>query len=52
MEQKIRELAAKYKIPESLLQKGIELEKEKIVLQNRRLVPKLVELIEHHSESL
>lgn len=50
MEQKIRELAAKYKIPEALLKEAIEMEKDKIVLQNRRLVPKLVEKIERYSD--
>ena len=49
MEQKIKELAAKYEIPEELLRKAIEAEKRTVVLQRRMLVPKLVNAIEQYS---
>ncbi|MGF1489805.1 MAG: hypothetical protein ACFBSE_22190 [Prochloraceae cyanobacterium] len=49
MEQKIQELAEKYQIPEGLLKKAIAEEKKKIVLQNRKLAPKLVKMIEKYS---
>lgn len=48
---KIKELAAKYNIPEQLLKEAMELEKEKVNLNNRRLVPKLTELIERYTDS-
>ncbi len=51
MQDKLQELAEKYDIPEELLHKAIALEKEKLVLQNRRLAPRLVELIERYSAS-
>lgn len=51
MEEKIRELAAKYQIPESLLIEAIRREKEKVVLQNRRMVPVLVQMIEQYTNS-
>lgn len=51
MEQKIKELAAKYLIPEELLKEAMRLEKEKVNLENRRLVPKLINLIERHTDS-
>lgn len=50
MKDKLRELAVKYEIPEELLRKAIQLEKEKVVLQNRRMVPVLVEMIERHAD--
>lgn len=52
MEEKIRELAAKYQIPESFLKEAIQLEKEKVVYQNRRMVPILVQMVERYAESL
>ena len=51
MQEKLQELAQKYDVPEELLHKAISLEKEKLVLQNRRLAPRLVELIERYSAS-
>ena len=50
MEEKIKELAEKYNIPEELIKEAIQMEQEKVVLKNRKLVPKLVELIEKYSE--
>jgi hypothetical protein len=52
MEEKLRELAAKYKIPEQLLRDAIQREREKIVLQNRRMAPVLVEMIERYADSV
>ena len=52
MEEKLRELAAKYKIPEQLLRDAIQREPEKIVLQNRRMAPVLVEMIERYADSV
>lgn len=49
MQEKLQELAERYDIPEELLHKAIALEKEKLVLQNRKLAPRLVELIERYS---
>ena len=51
MEQKIRELAAKYKIPEALLKEAIEMEKEKIVFKDdrRRLMSDLEKIIVKYS---
>lgn len=51
MEEKIKELAKKYNIPEALLTKAIQMEKEKVVFKNRQLVPKIVQLIEKYSEA-
>jgi hypothetical protein len=51
MDEKIKELAAKYNIPEELFKEAMRLEKEKVNLENRRLVPKLVELIERYTDS-
>ena len=51
MEEKIKELAEKYNIPTSLLKEVIQMEKEKVVLKNRQLVPKIVQLIEKYSEA-
>lgn len=51
MEEKIKELAAKYEIPEKLLHEAIRLEREKVILKNRRLAPALVELVERFSTS-
>lgn len=47
---KIRELTQKYEIPEEMLQEAIALEREKVVLKNRRLAPKLVEMVERYAE--
>jgi hypothetical protein len=52
MEEKLRELAAKYKIPEQLLRDAIQREREKVVLQNRRMAPVLVEMIERYADSV
>ena len=52
MEEKIKELAKKYDIPAFLLKEVIQMEKEKVVLRNRQLVPKIVQLIENYSEGL
>ena len=48
---KIKELAQKYEIPPQLLEEARALEVEKITLQNRRLSPKIVELIEKYTDS-
>jgi hypothetical protein len=47
---KIRELANKYEIPEEMILEAIALEQEKVVLKNRRLAPKLVEMVERYAE--
>ena len=49
MEQKIKELAEKYQIPEGLLRDAIAAEKVTVVLKRRMLVPKLVKMIEKYS---
>ncbi len=51
MEEKIKELAKKYNILAFLLKEVIQMEKEKAVLKNRQLVPKIVQLIEKYSEA-
>lgn len=51
MEQKLKELATKYKIPLELLKQAIEKERKKVVLQNRRMTPELIKLIEQHTDS-
>lgn len=51
MEEKIRELAAKHQISVSLIKQAIQLEKEKVVLHNRKMVPVLVQMIERSAES-
>jgi hypothetical protein len=51
MDKKIKELAAKYNVPEQLLKEAMQLEKEKVNLNNRRLVPKLINLIERYTET-
>ena len=51
MEEKIKELAKKHNIPAFLLKEVIQIEKEKVVLKNRQLVPKIVQLIEKYSEA-
>jgi hypothetical protein len=49
LSQKIQELASKYGIPEVMLKEAIELEKEKVVLKNRRLAPKLLDMVERYA---
>ncbi len=51
MEEKIKELAKNHNIPAFLLKEVIQMEKEKVVLKNRQLVPKIVQLIEKYSEA-
>lgn len=51
MEEKLQELAEKYEIPLSLLKDAIEKEKEKIILQNRKMGPILVDMIERYTDS-
>lgn len=46
---KIKELCKKYDIPEALLIGAISLEQEKVVLQNRRLTPKLLDMVERYA---
>lgn len=48
---KIKELAQKYEIPPQLLEDAMALEVEKITLKNRRLSPKIVQLIEKYTDS-
>jgi len=47
--QKIKELSSKYEIPEAMLRGAIEIEKEKVVLKNRRLAPKLLDMVERYA---
>ncbi len=51
MEEKIKELAEKYNIPEALLKEAIQMEKDNIVFvdSRRRLMSKLEELIIKYS---
>ena len=51
MEEKIKELAKKYNIPEGLIIEAIQMEKKKIVLQNRNLVTEIIKLIEKYAAS-
>lgn len=51
MEEKLQELANKYEIPKKLLTDAIQQEKEKVVLQNRRMAPILVQMIERYADS-
>ncbi|MCW6036637.1 hypothetical protein K4A83_10225 [Spirulina subsalsa FACHB-351] len=48
MLEKLKELADKHEIPLRLLLEALELEQEKVMLQNRRIVPKLRKLIESY----
>ena len=52
MEEKIKELAEKYNIPEALLKEAIQMEKDNIVFvdSRRRLMSKLEEIIIKHSD--
>ncbi|MBD2261079.1 hypothetical protein [Pseudanabaena sp. FACHB-2040] len=49
LSQKIQELSSKYEIPEAMLRGAIELEKDKVVLKNRRLAPKLLDMVERYA---
>lgn len=49
LSQKIQELSSKYEIPEVMLREAIELEKDKVVLKNRRLAPKLLDMVERYA---
>ena len=49
MEEKIKELAKKYNIPEELFKKVIQMEKDRVISQNRRLVPEIRKLIEQYA---
>ena len=51
MEEKIKELAKKHNIPAFLLKEVIQMEKDRVVLKNRQLVPKIIQLIEKYSEA-
>jgi hypothetical protein len=51
IEEKIKELARKYKIPEKLFIEAMKLENGKDTLQNRRIAPKIVALIEKYTDS-
>ncbi|MEG3439360.1 hypothetical protein V0288_19695 [Pannus brasiliensis CCIBt3594] len=48
---KIGELAKKYNIPEKLFKDVMALETEKSHLKNRRLAPKIVEMIAKYTDS-
>lgn len=50
IEQKLKQLAKKYKIPEQLLKDAIELEKDRTTYTNRQCVPKLLKSIARYSE--
>ena len=49
LSQKIQELSSTYGIPEAMLRGAIELEKDKVVLKNRRLAPKLLDMVERYA---
>ncbi|AFY78958.1 hypothetical protein Ple7327_3789 [Pleurocapsa sp. PCC 7327] len=50
IEQKLKQLAKKHKIPEELLKEAIALEKERIMYANRQCVPKLLKAIARYAE--
>ena len=50
MKDKIKELSKKHNVPHNLLIEAIKLEKDRVVLKNRQLVPKIIQLIEEYSE--
>ena len=52
MEEKIKELAKKYNIPEGLIKEAIQMEKEQIVFKDnrRRLMSKLEQIIVKYSD--
>jgi len=45
IESRIEEVAAAHGVPVDMLRKAIDLERQSITLQNRRMVPRLRELI-------
>lgn len=51
MDEKIKELAEKYQIPQELIEEAIQMEKEKVVFKDnrRRLLSKLEEIIIKYS---
>lgn len=49
MDEKVRDVAKAHGVPVNLLMEAIALERDKVVLKKRRLVPKLVELVEAHA---
>ncbi len=51
IDEKIKELARKYKIPEKLFKEAMALENGKDTLLNRQLSPKIVKLIEKYTDS-
>lgn len=51
MDEKIKELATKYNIPEKLFKEVMTLEQEKSHLLNRRTVPKIRDLIAKYTDS-
>ncbi len=51
MEEKMKELAAKYDIPKELLKDAMDMEQQKLTLNNRRLVPVLISLIERYADT-
>ncbi|WP_245817551.1 hypothetical protein [Hydrococcus rivularis] len=50
IEQKLKQLAKKHKIPEELLKEAIALEKDRVMYANRQCVPKLIKAIAQHAE--
>jgi hypothetical protein len=50
IEQKLKQLAKKYEIPEQLLKDAIELEKDRTTYTNRQCVPKILKAIARYSE--
>jgi hypothetical protein len=50
IEQKLKQLAKKYEIPEQLLKDAIELEKDRTIYTNRQCVPKILKAIARYSE--
>jgi len=50
LEKKLAEVARKYELPRELLDQVIAMEREKLTLQNRRLTPKILELIAQHAD--
>ncbi|BAZ44561.1 hypothetical protein NIES4102_15730 [Chondrocystis sp. NIES-4102] len=49
MEDKIKELAIKHNIPKELFEKAIQMEKDRVVIKNRRLVPEIRKIIEQYA---
>ncbi|MDB9313593.1 hypothetical protein PN462_10825 [Spirulina sp. CS-785/01] len=50
MEQQLQVLAQKHGIPVALLQEAIKEERERIVRQNRRMTPRLKEMIAQYAD--